>query len=191
MKEAIVFIDNGYLSKISKHLGNGTHLNVDVNQLAITLAKSQGLWCKGVYFYTAPPFQAEPPTEEQAARKARHDKFIAKMRRIQDFVVREGRCQKVDGEYKQKGVDTWLTMDLLTTSTSKPVTTIILLACDTDFVPILNQVRGNGIEVILFYYSDFRRHSKFSMSNHILTACDKCVLLDRSHFDQSMRPQSN
>ena len=37
MKETIVFIDNGYLSKISKYFGNGKHLNIDVNGSVETL----------------------------------------------------------------------------------------------------------------------------------------------------------
>src|SRR3989344_635811 len=136
--------------------------NIDINQFANTLAKSQGLWCKGVYFYIAPPFQSDPPKKEETIRKANHDRFIAKLRKIPNFTVREGRCQKINNDFKQKGVDTWLTMDLLTISKNKETNTIVLLTCDTDFVPILNQIKADGNEVILFYYNDFQRHSKFS-----------------------------
>jgi uncharacterized LabA/DUF88 family protein len=109
------------------------------------------------------------------------------MKKIQNFVVREGRCQKVSGEYHQKGVDTLFTMDLFETCMVGSVRKIVVVACDTDFVPLLNELRKNGIEVILFYFSDFQRGSKFSMSNHILTACDRSFIIEPEHFAKSMK----
>ncbi|MBX8639740.1 MAG: NYN domain-containing protein [Thermoplasmata archaeon] len=191
MDKTIVFIDDGYLSKISKFLGGGTYLQIDINQFAINLAKAQNLWCEEVYLYTAPPFQSAVPTTEEAEKRARYDRFTSRVRRISGFNVREGRLQYVDGEYRQKGVDTLLTMDLLTlTKENYPnIKTVILLACDTDFVPVLQEIRQNGVKIILYYFTDYKRGSLFSMSNYILTACDQCVLLDISYFTMSLRKQ--
>lgn len=188
MEETYVFIDNAYLSLVSKHFGKGKYLKFDINQFAITIAKSQGLWCKRVYFYTAPPFQSEKASKEEAERKQSYDKFISKMKGIPNFIVREGRCQKVEGEYHQKGVDTLFTMDLLE-SRNDGIKTIIAVTCDTDFVPVLKKLKEHGIEVVLFYYSDFKRNSKFSMSNHILATCSKKVLIEYEHFKNSMKSQ--
>lgn len=186
-KDTIVFIDSGYLSIISKHFGKGNYIKIDYNQFAIGLARSQGLWCRGVYFYTAPPFQSDPPTPDEAERKSNYDKFVSKLNRIPNFVVREGRCQKVVDGYHQKGVDTLLTMDLFSVASNPKINTVIVLTCDTDFVPIFEKLMREGTEVILFFYNDYIRGSKFSMSNHILTACDKSVLLDMSYFDNCRR----
>ena len=49
-------------------------------------------------------------------RRRNYDKFINILKRYQDIVVREGRCQKVDGGFTEKGVDTLLTMDLMGTT---------------------------------------------------------------------------
>ena len=171
------------MSKISKYFGGGKYIKIDINKFSIALAKSQGFWCKEIYFYTAPPFQGSPPTKEEMERKANYDKFISKLRKL-NIIVREGRLQKIDSIYKQKGVDTLLTMDLMTLSNNKGKKNIILLACDTDFVPILNQTRKNGCRIVLFYFSDYKRKSNFSMSNYILTACDKSVLLTKEHFEK-------
>lgn len=76
-----------------------------------------------------------------------------------------------------------MTMDLLKTAYEKEVKTIIIIACDTDFVPILKKVREDGIRVILYYFTDFDRKSKFFLSNHIATACDKKVLLKKKDFE--------
>ena len=77
-EKAVVFIDAHYLSLISKHFGKGKYLKIDANQFAINLAKSQDLWCGGVFYYTAPPFQSPSPTKDEAKRKASYDKFISK-----------------------------------------------------------------------------------------------------------------
>ncbi len=98
-------------------------------------------------------------------------------------MVKEGRCQKIDNVFNQKGVDTLITMDLLEATHHQEVKNIILIACDTDFVPILNKVREEGIYVILYYFQDFNRKSRLFMSNYILTACDKKVLLDKEDFN--------
>jgi len=78
-------------------------------------------------------------------------------------------------------------MDLMTKPRENCVRRIILLACDTDFVPVLNSLRQGGIKITLFYYNDFKRNSKFSMSNHILTACDEYNLLTKDHLDRSVK----
>ena len=78
-------------------------------------------------------------------------------------------------------------MDLFEICTKKEVETIIILACDTDFVPILNRIRKMDIEVILYFYNDYIRGSAFSMSNHILTACDKSVLINIDLFTKSIK----
>ena len=188
MDRTVVFLDGGYLSKISKYFGKGRPYKVDLKQFAITLDKEKDLWCLHTYFYIAPPYQSPTPTKEETIRKANHDHWISKLDRINDFTVRQGRCQKCGiNDYQQKGVDTLITMDLSKLPLEhKGIQKIIILACDTDFVPILNELRRkNHLHVILAFFSDRVRNSEFSMSNHILTACDEKVLLTKEHFEKS------
>lgn len=187
MKKTVVLLDGGYLSKISKHFGDGRYLQIDIKNFGNTLAKEQELWCEDVYYYLSPPFQSEPPSEDEIQRKAKYDSFVFKLRKVPGMIVREGRCQKLPDGYFQKGVDTLLTMDLLEICLRKKYDIIILLACDTDFVPVIKRIRTDGCFVILYYFNDYIRGSIFSMSNHILTACDKCVLLTKDHFMKSER----
>jgi len=186
LKETYIYIDAGYLSIISKHFGKGVYIPFRINKLAFSLAKAQGLWCTNVYYYIAPPFQSEPPKPEETLRKSKYDKFVSKLRMIPNFYVREGRCQKVDGGYHQKGVDTLITMDLMDVVAQRKINKIIIVTCDTDFVPILKKVMESGVEVILYYYNDYVRGSKFSMSNHIQTACNRYVLLEEEMFTGSV-----
>ena len=186
MHKANVYIDDGYLCKISKEFGGGSYLKIDYYRLAISMARIFNFWCNSIYFYTAPPFQSNPPTVEESRRKSGYDRLVSKISRIPKFYVREGRVQKIDNEFKQKGVDTLLTMDLMELLQDRQgVKAAVLLICDTDFVPILNSIRKKEIEVILFYYSDYVRHSNFSMSDYLLTACDKHHLIDKDFLMKS------
>lgn len=179
MRNTYFFIDGKYLSIISKHFGNGKYLKLDLNKLAVSLAKRHDLWCVRTYYYTAPPFQSSPPSEFEIKMKSGYDKYVNNLKKMPHFNVREGRCQKVDGDFHQKGVDTLFTMDLCEIKNDLDIDTIILIACDTDFVPILEKLSNNGCDVILYYYSDFVRGSKFSMSNHLQTVCTESNLITK------------
>lgn len=152
-----------------------------------TWLKKQGLFCEHSFYYTAPPFQSEKPTEQESRFKAGYDSFMSKLKANSRITVREGRLQKIGNEFTQKGVDALLTMDLVQEPLRRKISTIILLACDTDFVPILNHLREeNKIKVILYYFNDRKRNAQFSLSNHILTACDSCICLERIDFTENL-----
>ncbi|MBU2638835.1 MAG: NYN domain-containing protein [Nanoarchaeota archaeon] len=192
LEHTIVFIDAGYLSKISKHFGNGKYLKLDLVKFAKYLAIKQGLWCEHIFYYTAPPFQSSKPTKEEARRKAGYDSFISKIQRNKEVTVKEGRLQKIGREFIQKGVDTLITMDLTEETIGRKIKAIVFLACDTDFVPVLNRIRSkDGIKVILYYFTDRKRDSLFSMSNHILTACDVKALLTDEHFKRNLKAEKD
>lgn len=76
-------------------------------------------------------------------------------------------------------------MDLFREPVERNIKKIIILTSDTDFVPILNNIRKMGIEVILCYYSDRQRKSRFSMSNYLFSACDRKVLITDELLEKS------
>ncbi len=185
MEEAIVFIDAGYLSFISRFFGNGKHLKFKIEKFSENLAKQRSLNCKKIYYYTAPPYQSPKPNEKENKRKANYDKFIEKLRNVKpQIIIREGRCQKDEkGLYHQKGVDTILTMDLLKSAQSKEAKNFILLTADTDFVPVMAEIqKDHGINLILAYFTDKRRKSAFSLSNHLWDSCKNKILINKGHF---------
>jgi len=185
MEEAIVFLDAGYLSFISKFFGNGKHIIFKIEKFSQNLAKYKSLSCKKIYYYTAPPYQSPKPTEKENNRKANYDKFIEKLKRVNPpIVIREGRCQRDEkGVYHQKSVDTILTMDLLKSAQAKEAKNFILLTSDTDFVPVITEVQKEyGIKLILAYFTDKRRKSAFSLSNHLWNSCRDRILINKEHF---------
>lgn len=181
MENCIIFIDGAYLSLVSKFLGKGKHLKFNIKKFAENLSEKEGLICKEIFYYNCPPFQGTPPTSEQEKRKSGYDKFISKLD-LAGIRVREGRCQMIDKEYTQKGVDVLLSIDLVRKASE--IKNFILVACDTDFVPAIKDIRKKDeVKVVLYYFKD--KNSKFSMSDHILSVCDKKVRLRKEDFDDA------
>ena len=185
MEKAVFFIDGGYLSFISKYFGKGKPLRSKIEKFAQNISRVKNLEIEEIYFYTAPPYQSQTPTIEENKRRANYDKFIFKLKEVKPKInIREGRVQKGENGFQQKGVDTLLTMDLLKLSQKKEIKNLIILTSDTDFVPIIQEIRKDfGIKVILAYFTDRKRKSAFSLSNHLWNICDDKILIKREYFE--------
>lgn len=189
MDETLVFIDEGFLDKLTRLLGKGIRLKFDKFDFAKRLAKKQNLICKHLFYYTCPPFQSSNPTEEEIKRKKGYDGFIFSLSKNKEITIREGRVQKIinkkgEIEFKQKGVDTLLTIDLSHIKDDYlEIKKIILVSSDTDFCPVIEDIkRRRGIEVILYTYFDKIRGSKFSLSNELIKCCSKYFKLTEEDF---------
>ncbi len=192
MEGTAVLIDAHYLDLIAKELGFGGEKHIDIKELAIRVSKQNNLWLNQVFLYTCPPFQSSRPTSDESIRKAKYDKFKAAMER-RGVIIREGRLQKLkiekcgntDYKFTEKGVDTLFTMDLLRLYKSG-IRNAILLTCDTDFVPVINEAKKDGTKVILYYYTDENKKGHFSLSYHLSKACDSKVLITKELVGQSV-----
>lgn len=185
MDKSIIFIDSAYLSFISKYFGKGKPLKYKIEKFALNLCKELNLFCEEIYYYTAPPYKSSIPTESEKQRQRNYDRFISKLKLVKPkIIIREGRCQKIDDTFQQKGVDTLMTMDLLKIAEQRKTNPMIILTSDTDFVPIIKDIReGHNIQVILAYFTDKRRKSAFSLSNHLWNACNKRILVKKEYFE--------
>ena len=187
MESTIVFIDAGFLSKLSKHFGNGIYLIYDLLEFLEYLSKKQNLFCKKTFYYTASPFISNNPNQMEIKRKKDYDNFIAKLSRNKNFIIREGRCQrlKIDGEfvYKQKGVDSLAVIDLVNVLIDYPdIKRVIIIASDSDFVPVINNLEKRGIKTILYTYYERGRKATFSTSNELIKSVHKYILLTKEDF---------
>lgn len=77
MEETLVFIDEGFLDKLTKRLGDGKRLKFEKFNFAKRIAEKQNLICKHLFYYTAPPFQSENPSEKERIMREGYDKFIS------------------------------------------------------------------------------------------------------------------
>jgi len=191
-EETLVFIDEGFLDKLTKLLGGGKRIKFDKFDFAKRIAEKQGLSCKHLFYYTCQPFQSSSPNTEEIRRKRGQDKFVASLRKNSNVTVREGRVQRIineqeEVEFKQKGADTLLTIDLSHIHEDFPeINTIILVTSDTDFCPIIKDIKlRRKINVILYSYLDKKRKSKFSLSNELIKCCSKYVILSKEDFNNS------
>jgi uncharacterized LabA/DUF88 family protein len=189
MEETLVFIDEGFVDKLTKFLGNDKRIKFDKFEFANRLASQQNLKCKHLFYYTCPPYQSNNPNEQEMSLKKGYDKFIRALSENKNITIRQGRCQKIINElgkieYSQKGVDTLLTIDLSHIKEDFPtISRIILVSSDTDFCPIINDIRGRwNVQVILYSYFEKRRNSKFSVSNELIKCCSKFVKLTVQDF---------
>jgi len=88
----------------------------------------------------------------------------------------------IDNEYSQKGVDVLLSIDLVRKASE--IKNFLLVACDTDFVPAIKDIREkDNVNLILYYFRN--NDSKFSMSDHILSVCDKKIKLRKEDFERA------
>ncbi len=184
MNKTIVLIDSAYLSYISKYFGEGKPIKYKIEKFVINLCNELNLFCEEIYFYIAPPYKSSIPTDSEKQKQGNYDKFISRLKLVTPkIIIREGRCQKIDNTFQQKGVDTLMTMDMLKIAAQKKVSTIIIITSDTDFVPIIKDIREeHNMQVILAYFTDKKRKSAFSLSNHLWKACSKRILIRREHF---------
>jgi uncharacterized LabA/DUF88 family protein len=138
--ESFIFIDAGFLSKLSKYLGNGKYLRYHLINFAERLCLKQKLDCTKIYYYTAPPFQSNMPTKNEELRKKNYDRFIKK---------------------------------------------IVLIACDSDFVPVVKRLEEHGIKTILYTYYQKSRDENFSTSNQLVKSVWKYTILTKDDFDKA------
>jgi len=187
-KNTLVFIDAGFLSKLSRYFGKGKYLVYDIVKFSENISKKRKLECKKIFYYTAPPFQSHNSSSEERTRKDKYDGFIKKLSENSKIVIREGRCQKIiysnKIKFSQKGVDTLMTMDLMSVPIKYPnIKKIILIACDSDFVPIINQLREFGLKIILWTYFTKKRNTNFSRSFDLMKAVSEYVKLTKQDFE--------
>tara|TARA_Y100000310_G_C20317269_1_gene639033 strand:- start:42 stop:635 length:594 start_codon:yes stop_codon:yes gene_type:complete len=197
MEDTLVFVDDGFLGKLSKHLGKEKYIKFDRVGFCKNLAKKQGLNCKRIFYFTAAPFQSNPSTKEEDMRKKRHDKFIFKLRESPLIKIEEGRVQKIidsNGEvrYSQKGVDTLLIMRLSFVPIDFPnIKKVILVSSDTDFCPVIEGLKSKGVEVILYSYHEKIRNAKFSVSNYLIKCCSQYIKLTKQDFENAPLKRGN
>ena len=189
LDDCFIFIDAGFLSKLSRYFGAGKYLVYDIIKFSENLAKKEELNCKKIFYYTAPPFQSNNPSREAKLRKDRYDTFIKKLRENSKIEIREGQCQRIMNKngktkYSQKAVDTLMIIDLMSIPIKYPnIKKIIMMGSDSDFVPAVNNLRELGMEIILFTYFTKKRDTNFSRSTHLMNAVNRYVRIKKEDFE--------
>lgn len=190
MESTLVLIDAGFLSKLNKYFGGGKYIVYDIIYFSKNLSGKQNLVCRHIFYYTAPPFQSDNSTIEELEKYRQYEIFKSKLLKHSEISLREGRCQrlKINGKfvYNQKGVDALVIIDLMSIPIEyKDIKKVILLANDSDFVPVVEKLKDLNIEVILYIYYSKKRESSFSRSNELLKSVSRYVRITKDDFTNS------
>jgi len=189
MEDCIIIIDNGFFKLVKKEFEKKSGNKKKFLQTFRNICQKENLNLKHLFFCSAPPYQSKKPTKKECELKKSYDNLIKLLSYKKWITTREGRCQKlkIDGKFKysQKGVDSWIVADLCRFQKDFPdINKVILISSDSDFAPIIKYIQHyDNIEVILYTYFDKKRGSCFSLSNHLLNVCSKCVKLESEDFD--------
>jgi len=192
MEDSLIFVDNGFFKLVKKHFEEKSNKKLAFFKTFRNICGNENLKLKHLFFYTAPPYQGERPLKGEVSLIKNYNNLVRMLKSKKWVSVCEGRCQrlKINGEfvYKQKGVDILFAMDLMRFEKKFPnVKKIILIACDSDFVPAIQQLKEDGVEIILYTYFDRKRNSSFSRYNELLDVCSKWIRLDERFFEEKKK----
>lgn len=192
MDKSAVFLDGGYLSKLTKIIftrEDGTPQKIDFGQFSKKLANERNTDLLRGYYYQCPPYQSSFPNPEEKSRKTNYDSFTYNLRQIKQLQLREGRLIRTYDEagkpfFIQKGVDVLLAIDMLKLALKGAIQQVIIVASDSDFIPAVRALKDEGIMVHIYYYND----RDFGFSRELVSECDDRHELTKEHFDD-YKPQ--
>ncbi len=141
-QKCAVIIDGGYWEKILESVG---HPNIDLLKLSESLSKPA--YRMRTYYFDG----------KHEARQSIHDQ-LEMLERFEvvlgDVVEREAKCPICNKTYKineQKRVDVLIAVNLVHLASTKQVDTIVLIAGDRDFLPVVEVAKDAGVIVRLAY----------------------------------------
>jgi uncharacterized LabA/DUF88 family protein len=172
-----ILIDGAYLDKVLENDFN--RVRIDIGRLGDELAGAMERM--RTYYYHCMPYMGSPPTEEERRRFASKDAFMFNLKQLPRLQVRQGKLQKIAGQFKQKRVDISMAVDLVRMSSSRQIEKAVLITGDSDLVPAIESARDSGV-VVELYYSPNSRHDE------LLQACDERFEITRNLLDRIKLP---
>lgn len=155
MNRTALFIDAGYLNNVLKEIPNQI---IDYNKFSKLIG---GVDLFRTYYYNSLPFVTNNPSKEDLLRIDQANFFYKTLKEIPNFEIRLGKLIKIyqggKESYQQKQVDSLITIDLLNLSFKNKITKAIIITGDSDFVPLVEIVKKEGVQVHLFHGSSYSR----------------------------------
>ena len=193
MARVAVFVDGGYLVKVSAAAG----IRVDVGKLAAEirerLAEStfEPLDLVRTYYYDCLPYQSDPPTAEEASRFSSKRRFFAALQNLPRCTVREGRLmyrgQDSDGKpiFQQKRVDLMIGLDFALLAAKHRITHAALVSGDSDLLPAFEAAQREGVVVCLVH------GPRSTYASDLRSLADERIDMDGEFMDSVRQELSN
>lgn len=189
MDRSAIFVDGAYVDKLFQHHLGG--LRVDYGKL--TAHVSAGTNLLRTYFYHCLPYQHSPPTTDEKARFSAAERFHSALSKLPRFQVRLGKLEhrglKADGSpiFLQKRVDILLGVDMVELAATKQISTAILIAGDSDFLPAIEAVKRHGVLTVLWHGTRGGAGRQSTCHNDLWDICDERVEIDANVANQVIR----
>ena len=193
MEDTLIFVDDGFFGLVKKHLQKEDGQPKKHLQTFRNICKRENLNLRHLFIYTSPPFQSPKPTEKEDFLMSRYQNMTKMLRKKKWITLREGRCQKYINnqgkeDFCQKGVDALVIMDMYDFKEDYPnIRKIILIASDSDFVPVIERMKQKSFEIIIYTYFDRMRRSRFSTSNQLLKTASRWEKLTKQDFEDNKK----
>lgn len=193
MARLAVFIDGGYLDALSEREFG---IRVDLALLAQRIVRDvasktpEPVDLFRAFYYHCPPYQGNPPSEEESRRYAKRRAFFDAVKKLPRFDVREGRLEfrglNAAGKkvFAQKRVDLMLGLDFALLSSKRQISHVALLAGDSDFIPAFEVAKSEGVSAWLIHgprVSPVNRNSTYHLD--LWMAADERVEIDRPYME--------
>ena len=198
MARLAIFIDGGYLDKLCEY--EFARVRVDYAKTAeatrqIIGAKSaEPIDLLRTLYYHCPPYQSNPPTQDERERTATFRRFTDALKRLDRFDFREGRLQfrgvdKDTGKpiFQQKRVDLMLGLDFALLAGKSRVTHIALWAGDSDLIPAVEVAKQEGVSTWLFHGPRNSKQGKSTYSEELWQVVDERVEVDSKLIESIKR----
>lgn len=151
---AAIFIDGGYLLQQMKI----ARVTPDYPRLAdyfLAPIRSQvPLDLLRCYFYYAPPWMPQNPSEDDVRRMETHRKFVEEIESLSRWQTRMGKLERrFDGPkeyFEQKRVDVLLSVDMTRHAAAGHIQHAVLVAGDSDFIPAVEAAKESGVTLTLW-----------------------------------------
>ena len=104
------------------------------------------------------------------------EKFYNKLKLLPRFEVKFGELQLINGDFKQKGVDVLMSLDIVSKCFDKQIQHAIIIAGDSDFIPAIHKAKECGAVVHLFC-------NKNKVNNKLLFEVDEIYDLNYNFFE--------
>ena len=154
-KPVMIFIDGGYLRKgfkeiIGRKIGDRPK-DFSVLQRNLMRYVSDGSIVgelRRVYYYDAIVDPSDSPEKYKELNE-----YFDKIRKCDFYTVKLGRMVKTNEDYRQKGVDVLVTIDMLTKAFQNHYDIAIFVGGDDDFIDLIESVKERaGKRVQGFYF---------------------------------------
>ena len=174
MAATAVFIDGAYLQKVLLH--DHGRATIDYGKLALAMVGEGEDELLRAYYYDCPPYQSNPPTEDEIRRYSNRRRFFHALGDLPRFEVRLGKLAyrglDTDGNpiFIQKRVDLMLGVDMALLAGKSRIAKVAILTGDSDFTPAVEAVKAEGV-LTTVWHGGLSENTR--PSTELLQECDE------------------